>query len=104
MGPDITVIVLVMLCYIDIWPDCPDIVLPRHWWAHSAVGRERSTYGAQMDAYGERGNKRTNDSFSVPLAVEVSSDGSGGYHQIEGHAVLLCIVLCLSCIAAQRIR
>jgi len=38
----------------------------------------------------------------VPLAVEVSSDGSGGYHQIEGHAVLLCIVLCLSCNAAQH--
>jgi hypothetical protein len=45
-----------------------------------------------------------NDSFSVPLAVEVWSDGSGGYHQIEGHAVLLCIVLSLSCIAAQRAR
>jgi len=51
-------------------------------------------------AHGRRGN----DSFSVPLAVEVSSDGSGGYHQIEGDAVLLCIVLSLSCNAAQRAR
>jgi hypothetical protein len=47
---------------------------------------------------------RGNDSFSVPLAVEDSSEGSGGYHQIEGHAVWLCIVLCLSCNAAQRAR
>jgi hypothetical protein len=53
--------------------------------------------------YGRRGN----DSFSVPLAVEVSSDGSGGYHQIEGHAVLLCIVYCampfLQCCAARTV-
>lgn len=46
---------------------------------------------------------RGNDSFSVPLAVEDSSGGSGGYHQIEGHGcvAVYCAMPFLQCCAAR---